>query len=258
MVLGLDCAASEFFKAGKYVYEGEGKTRSVEEQVEYLAKLQGAYPILSIEDGMAEQDWAGWKLLTDKIGGKCQLVGDDIFVTNPERLRRGSKKSQEFDPHQSQQIGSQRDVGRRQMAQRAGYRRDVASRGKPRFDITDLAVATIAGRSRAAPSEIGSSGENTQPADQIRRARRANPLCRARGQKAFRGSRLAQQRPPAAAGDPSRIEQGSSSFLTQNRGADFLQAEAFNMILRARRARRRCRATQDKCKLSSDCPSTSG
>src|SRR5471030_3371627 len=74
MVLGMDCAATEFFKDGKYVYEGEGKTRSVEEQVEYLAKLQGAYPILSIEDGMAEQDWVGWKLLTDKIGGECQLV----------------------------------------------------------------------------------------------------------------------------------------------------------------------------------------
>ena len=92
MVLGLDCAASEFFKDGKYVYEGEGKTRSVEEQVEYLAKLQGAYPILSIEDGMAEQDWAGWKLLTNKIGGKCQLVGDDIFVTNVEILDRGIKE----------------------------------------------------------------------------------------------------------------------------------------------------------------------
>src|SRR5258708_6633871 len=92
MVLGLDCAASEFFKDGKYVYEGEGKTRSVEEQVEYLARLQGAYPILSIEDGMAEQDWAGWKMLTDKIAGKCQLFGDAIFVTNVEILERGIKE----------------------------------------------------------------------------------------------------------------------------------------------------------------------
>src|SRR5574340_425264 len=92
IALGLDCAASEFFKDGAYVYSGEGKTRSIEEQVQYIAKLADAYPILSIEDGMAEQDWAGWKLLTEKLGARKQLVGDDIFVTNTEILARGIKE----------------------------------------------------------------------------------------------------------------------------------------------------------------------
>ena len=89
IALGLDCAATEFFKDGNYVYEGEGKTRSTDEQAEYLAELVERYPIVSIEDGMAEDDWDGWKLLTDKLGSKCQLVGDDLFVTNVERLSRG-------------------------------------------------------------------------------------------------------------------------------------------------------------------------
>ena len=91
VVLALDCASTEFFKNGAYVYEGEGKTRSIEEQVEYLAELVARYPIVSIEDGMAEDDWEGWKLLTDLIGSKCQLVGDDLFVTNVERLAEASR-----------------------------------------------------------------------------------------------------------------------------------------------------------------------
>src|ERR1041385_2817308 len=82
VVLALDCASTEFFKNGKYVYEGEGKTRSIEEQTKYLADLVGRYPIVSIEDGMAEDDFDGWKQLTALIGNKCQLVGDDLFVTN--------------------------------------------------------------------------------------------------------------------------------------------------------------------------------
>src|SRR5208283_3175859 len=92
VALALDPAASEFFEDGKYVYKGENKTRSVEEQVDYLIKLFDAYPIVSIEDGMAEQDWAGWKLLTDRIGKKVQLVGDDVFVTNPEIIKEGIAK----------------------------------------------------------------------------------------------------------------------------------------------------------------------
>ena len=87
--LATDAAASEFFKDGKYVYAGEKVTRSVEQQVDYLAKLAASYPIVSIEDGMAENDWAGWKLLTDKIGKTVQIVGDDIFVTNVEILVGG-------------------------------------------------------------------------------------------------------------------------------------------------------------------------
>src|ERR1700719_3933178 len=92
IVLALDPAASEFFKNGAYVYAGEGKTRTVEEQVAYLAELTSHYPIVSIEDGMAEDDFAGWKLLTERIGGKVQLVGDDLFVTNAARLRDGIKQ----------------------------------------------------------------------------------------------------------------------------------------------------------------------
>ena len=91
VMLALDPAASEFFGDGAYRYKGEGKTRSVEQQVEYLASLVERYPIASIEDGMAEDDFAGWKLLTQKIGGRCQLVGDDIFVTNVARLSEGIK-----------------------------------------------------------------------------------------------------------------------------------------------------------------------
>jgi enolase len=150
MVLGLDCAASEFFKDGKYVYEGEGKTRSIEEQVEYLAKLQGAYPILSIEDGMAEQDWAGWKLLTDKIGGKCQLVGDDIFVTNVEILDRGIKeKVANSILIKVNQIGSLSEtLAAVDMAQRAGYTAVMSHRSGETEDstIADLAVATNCGQ----------------------------------------------------------------------------------------------------------------
>jgi enolase len=150
MVLGLDCAASEFFKDGKYVYDGEGKTRSVEEQVEYLAKLQGAYPILSIEDGMAEQDWAGWKLLTDKIGGKCQLVGDDIFVTNVEILERGirEKVGNSILIKVNQICSLSETLAAVDMAQRASYTAVMSHRSGETEDstIADLAVATNCGQ----------------------------------------------------------------------------------------------------------------
>src|ERR1700751_5555816 len=92
IVLALDPAASEFFKNGAYGYAGGGKTRTGEEQVAYLAELTSRYPIVSIEDGMAEDDFAGWKLITERIGGKVQLVGDDLFVTNAARLRDGIKQ----------------------------------------------------------------------------------------------------------------------------------------------------------------------
>src|SRR3954447_9152298 len=92
VVLGLDCAATEFFKDGAYRYEGEGKTRSRDEQTKYLADLVGRYPIVSIEDGMAEDDFDGWKAVTDLIGSQCQLVGDDLFVTNVTRLAEGIQK----------------------------------------------------------------------------------------------------------------------------------------------------------------------
>jgi enolase len=150
IALGLDCAASEFFKDGKYVYEGEGVTRSVEEQVDYLAKLAGAYPILTIEDGMAEQDWAGWKLLTDKLGSRRQLVGDDIFVTNTEILERGIKEGVANSILiKVNQIGSMSEtLAAVDMAQRAGYTAVMSHRSGETEDstIADLAVATNCGQ----------------------------------------------------------------------------------------------------------------
>src|SRR5712671_3181331 len=92
IALTLDPASTEFFKKGAYHYEGEGKVRSPDEQARYLAELVARYPIVSIEDGMAEDDFAGWKALTDLVGNKCQLVGDDLFVTNVTRLADGIKR----------------------------------------------------------------------------------------------------------------------------------------------------------------------
>src|SRR4029077_14660065 len=92
IALTLDPAASEFFKDGAYHYEGEGKVRSPEQQAKYLAELVARYPIVSIEDGMAEDDFAGWKMVTDLIGTTCQLVVDDLFVTNVARLSDGIKR----------------------------------------------------------------------------------------------------------------------------------------------------------------------
>jgi enolase len=89
IMLALDCAATEYFKDGSYVFAGEGKTLSAAENVDYLAALCADYPILSIEDGCSEDDWEGWKMLTDRLGDKIQLVGDDLFVTNPARLAMG-------------------------------------------------------------------------------------------------------------------------------------------------------------------------
>ncbi|MGR3542466.1 MAG: phosphopyruvate hydratase [Hasllibacter sp.] len=92
VMLALDCAATEYFKDGAYVLAGEGKTLTPEQNVDYLAALAADYPILSIEDGMAEDDWDGWAALTEALGGKVQLVGDDLFVTNPARLAEGIER----------------------------------------------------------------------------------------------------------------------------------------------------------------------
>ena len=150
VALGLDCAASEFFKNGSYVYEGEGKTRSIEEQVDYLAKLAGAYPILTIEDGMAEQDWAGWKLLTDRLGARIQLVGDDIFVTNTEILSRGITEGVANSILiKVNQIGSLSEtLAAVDMAHRAAYTAVMSHRSGETEDstIADLAVATNCGQ----------------------------------------------------------------------------------------------------------------
>ncbi|CAM3087563.1 Enolase [Methylobacterium mesophilicum] len=150
IALGLDCAATEFFKDGAYAYEGEGTNRSIEAQVDYLAQLVANYPILSIEDGMSEDDWAGWKLLTEKIGDRCQLVGDDLFVTNVERLSRGiAEGTANSILIKVNQIGTLTEtLAAVDMAQRAGYTAVMSHRSGETEDstIADLAVATNCGQ----------------------------------------------------------------------------------------------------------------
>ena len=150
VMLALDCAATEFFKDGKYVYEGEGKTRSGNEQADYLAKLVGAYPIVSIEDGMSEDDFAGWKALTDKVGSKCQLVGDDLFVTNVKRLAQGIDDGLANSILvKVNQIGSLTEtLAAVEMAHKAGYTAVMSHRSGETEDstIADLSVATNCGQ----------------------------------------------------------------------------------------------------------------
>ncbi|CUA86223.1 phosphopyruvate hydratase [Chelatococcus sambhunathii] len=150
VMLALDCAATEFFKNGAYVYEGEGTTRDPEAQAKYLAKLVADYPIASIEDGMAEDDWAGWKALTDLIGAKCQLVGDDLFVTNVKRLAEGiAKGTANSILVKVNQIGSLTEtLAAVDMAHRAGYTAVMSHRSGETEDATiaDLAVATNCGQ----------------------------------------------------------------------------------------------------------------
>jgi enolase len=150
IALALDCAATEFFKDGIYDYHGEKKKRDIKSQVKYLEKLVADYPIVSIEDGMAEDDWEGWKLLTDRIGGKCQLVGDDLFVTNVERLSRGIKTGTANSILvKVNQIGSLTEtLAAVHMAQRAGYTAVMSHRSGETEDstIADLAVATNCGQ----------------------------------------------------------------------------------------------------------------
>src|SRR5262249_53419316 len=150
IVLALDPAASEFFKSGAYVYTGEGKTRTVEEQVAYLADLTLRCPIVSIEDGMAEDDSAGWKLVTEPIGGKGRPVGDDLFVTNAARLRDGIKQGLANSILiKVNQIGTLTEtLAAVHTAQRAGYGAVMSHRSGETEDATiaDLAVATGCGQ----------------------------------------------------------------------------------------------------------------
>lgn len=150
IALALDCAATEFFKDGSYVYEGERKSRDPKAQAKYLAKLVGNYPIVSIEDGMSEDDWEGWKALTDLVGAKCQLVGDDLFVTNVTRLSQGIKgKTANSILVKVNQIGSLTEtLAAVEMAQRAGYTAVMSHRSGETEDstIADLSVATNCGQ----------------------------------------------------------------------------------------------------------------
>lgn len=150
IVIGLDCASTEFFRDGKYVYEGEGKTRSVSEQARYLADLVGRYPIVTIEDGMSEDDMDGWKEITDLIGKKCQLVGDDLFVTNVKRLAEGIKAGRANSILiKVNQIGTLTEtLAAVEMAHKAGYTSVMSHRSGETEDstIADLAVATNCGQ----------------------------------------------------------------------------------------------------------------
>jgi enolase len=150
VVLALDCAATEFFRDGAYRMEGEGRTLSPDEMALYLAELARAYPIRSIEDGMAEDDLDGWKALTDRIGGEVQLVGDDLFVTNPKRLRMGIEQGLANSILiKVNQIGTLTETLEAvEIAHRAGYTSVMSHRSGETEDTTiaDLAVATNCGQ----------------------------------------------------------------------------------------------------------------
>src|SRR5690554_4945884 len=179
VMIGLDCAASEFFKDGVYDYslfEGAtGKKRSRQEQVDYLAELISKYPIDSIEDGMDEADWEGWKLLTDKIGDKCQLVGDDLFVTNVDFLEKGIKTGcANSILIKVNQIGTLTEtLNAIEMAHRNGYTSVTSHRSGETEDATiaDISVATNAGQIKTGSL---SRSDRTAKYNQDRKSTRLN------------------------------------------------------------------------------------
>jgi enolase len=148
--LALDCAATEYFKGGKYEMKGEGKSMTSAENVDWLAGLAADYPIISIEDGMAEDDWDGWKMLTERLGKSVQLVGDDLFVTNPRRLAEGiARGCANSMLVKVNQIGTLTEtLAAVDMAHRAGYTNVMSHRSGETEDATiaDLAVATNCGQ----------------------------------------------------------------------------------------------------------------
>lgn len=150
IMLALDCAATEFFKSGKYNMEGEGKIRSTDDMIRYYEDLVAQYPIVSIEDGLGEDDWDGWVNLTQALGDKVQLVGDDLFVTNPKRLADGiARKAANAILVKVNQIGTLTETLEAvEMAQKAGFGVILSHRSGETEDstIADLAVATNAGQ----------------------------------------------------------------------------------------------------------------
>ena len=150
IVFAIDAASSEFYKDGKYHLAGEGKVKTAAEMVEYYAELCEKYPIYSIEDGLAEEDWEGWKLLTDRLGKTVQLVGDDLFVTNTERLSRGiNEDTANAILIKVNQIGTLTETfDAIEMAKRAGYTAVISHRSGETEDstIADIAVAVNAGQ----------------------------------------------------------------------------------------------------------------
>jgi len=191
VVLALDCASTEFFKDGGYVYDGEGKTRSKAEQAQYLADLVGRYPIVSIEDGMAEDDMEGWKILTDLTGSKCQLVGDDLFVTNVARLSQGIADGLGNSILvKVNQIGTLTEtLATVEMAHKAGYTAVMSHRSGETEDstIADLAVATNCGQIKT--GSLARSDRTAKYNQLLRIEQELGPQARFGGRDVFRQSR---------------------------------------------------------------------
>jgi enolase len=188
IALGLDTASTEFFKGGKYVMEGEGKTLDSAGMVQLYADLAAKFPIISIEDGMAEDDWDGWKALTDKIGKKVQLVGDDLFVTNPKRLQQGIDKGiANAILVKVNQIGSLSETLEAvEMAHKAGYRTVISHRSGETEDstIADIAVATNAGQIKT--GSLSRSDRNAKYNQLIRIEEQLGPTARYAGKGVFK------------------------------------------------------------------------
>jgi enolase 1/2/3 len=188
VMLALDCAASEFYRDGRYVLAGEGKTLDAAGMVGYLRELAGRYPLSSVEDGCAEDDWAGWKHLTSELGGRLQLVGDDLFVTNPERLRRGvAERAANAILVKLNQIGTLSETLEAiEIAHRAGFAAVVSHRSGETEDasIADLAVATNCGQIKTGSL---SRGERTAKYNQLVRIEAAlGPAARYAGRSVLK------------------------------------------------------------------------
>ncbi|GAB6053937.1 phosphopyruvate hydratase [Magnetospira thiophila] len=189
VVLALDCASSEYFKNGKYELAGEGKSLDAAGNARYLADLAARFPIFSIEDGMAEDDWDGWKILTDELGAKCQLVGDDLFVTNPIRLAdgiaRGIANSMLVKVNQ---IGSLSETLEAvEMAHKAHYTNIISHRSGETEDstIADIAVATNAGQIKT--GSLSRSDRIAKYNQLIRIEEELGPAARFAGRSILRG-----------------------------------------------------------------------
>jgi enolase len=188
VAIALDPAVSELYKDGAYVLEHEGRTLSADELAAYWAELAGRYPIISLEDGMAEEDWGGWSTLTDRLGNRLQLVGDDLFVTNTERLKRGIDNGVANSILiKVNQIGTLTEtLWAIRMAREAGYSAVISHRSGETEDVTiaDLAVATGAGQIKTgAPSRT----DRVAKYNQLLRIEEAlGPEAEYRGRRAFR------------------------------------------------------------------------
>jgi enolase len=189
MFIALDCAATEFFKGGNYVYEGEGVTRNPGEQAEYLAGLARDYPIFSIEDGMSEDDWDGWKAVTDLAGKSCQLVGDDLFVTNTARLRDGIRMGVANSILvKVNQIGTLSEtLDAVETAHKASYTAVMSHRSGETEDstIADLAVATNCGQIKT--GSLARSDRLAKYNQLIRIEEELGPQARYAGRSVLRG-----------------------------------------------------------------------